>query len=281
VRPVGWEALDGRAPRTVQAGGVAVGRGSLVRLRPRGGGDVFERALEGKTAIVESVQEDLEGGVSLVVVLEEDPGRDLGMLRSTGHRFFFNPAEVEPLGAPHPGRSVLVAGIGNVFLADDGFGSEVARLLMQREPPLGVKVADFGIRGMDLAYELQEDYDAAVLVDAVPRGGAPGTLYVIEPDLAGGEASLDAHGMDPVKVLELARTLGGLPARVLVVGCEPAVLVAEDDPDVVMELSAPVAAATQEAVGLVESVLEELLAPDTPETQDRQDTQDNQRRAES
>jgi hydrogenase maturation protease len=88
---------------------------------------------------------------------------------------------------------------------------EVARLLAQRELPPGVKVADFGIRGMDLAYELQEDYDAAVLVDAVPRGQEPGTLYVIEPDLDGTQPSLDAHSMDPVKVLGLARALGSLP----------------------------------------------------------------------
>ena len=109
-------------------------------------------------------------------------------------------------------RSVLVAGIGNVFLADDGFGVEVARRLAERELPGGVKVADFGIRGMDLAYELQEDYDAAVLVDAVPRGQAPGTLFVIEPDLEQAEPVLDAHAMDPVRVLGLARTLGYAPA---------------------------------------------------------------------
>lgn len=260
MRPPGWDALDGRAPRVVDVGGVAVGRGSLVRLRPRRGGDVFDLALDGKAAVVESLQEDLEGGVSLVVVLEEDPGRDLGVVRQPGHRFFFSAAEVEPLGPAHSGRSVLVAGIGNVFLADDGFGVEVARLLMQRELPPGVRVADFGIRGMDLAYELQEDYDAAVMVDAVPRGEAPGTLYVIEPDLDAIEGTLDAHAMNPVRVLALAQTLGTLPGRVLIVGCEPEVRMAEDDPDVVMELSAPVTAATQQAAELVESVIDELLA---------------------
>ena len=82
---------------------------------------------------------------------------------------------------------------------------------------------------MDLAYELQEDYDAAILVDAVPRGGEPGTLYVIEPDPAQAEGMLDAHSMDPVRVLGLAKVLGSLPPRVLVVGCEPGVQMEQDD----------------------------------------------------
>jgi hydrogenase maturation protease len=258
----GWEGLEGRAPRTVEVGGRHVGRGSLVRLRPGAGGDVFDMALAGRTAIVESIQQDLEGVVSVAVVLEDDPGRDLGVARHPGHRFFFSAAEIEPLGpsADPAARTVLVAGIGNLFLADDGFGVEVARRLAQREPPGGVKVADFGIRGMDLAYELQEDYDAAVLVDAVPRGEPPGTLYVIEPDLAGAAPPLDAHAMDPVRVLGLARTLGTLPPRVLVVGCEPATAASLDDEELVMGLSPPVAAALERAVELVESVVGDLLA---------------------
>ena len=222
--PMSWDGLEGRAPRTIEVDGVHVGRGSLVRLHPGARGDVFDLALAGKAAVVESIQQDIEGGVSLAVVLEEDPGRDLGVARQPGHRFFFGAGEVEPLGpSVDPGaRTVLIAGIGNVFLGDDGFGVEVARRLAERELPAGVKVADFGIRGMDLAYELQEDYDAAVLVDAVPRGGEPGTLYVIEPELEAAGPVLDAHAMDPVRVLGLARTLGTLPPRVLVVGCEPA-----------------------------------------------------------
>jgi len=156
-------------------------------------------------------------------------------------------------------RSILIAGIGNVFLADDGFGVEVTRRLAERELPAGVKVADFGIRGMDLAYELQEDYDAAILVDAVPRGEAPGTLYVIEPDLEDAEPVLDAHAMDPVRVLGLARTLGTLPPRVLVVGCEPQTDMSLDDEELVMGLSPPVKAAMDGAVELVESLLEDLL----------------------
>jgi hydrogenase maturation protease len=258
----GWDGLEGRAPRSVEVGGIHVGRGSLVRLRPRTGGDVFDIALSGKLAIVESIQQDMEGAVSLAVVLEEDPGRDLGVARQPGHRFFFAAGEVEPVGpSVDPlARTVLVAGIGNVFLADDGFGVEVARRLAQRELPTGVKVAEFGIRGMDLAYELQEDYDAAILVDAVPRGQEPGTLYVIEPELQSTEPVLDAHAMDPVRVLGLARTLGTLPPRVLVVGCEPGSDVSLDDGELVMGLSPHVSAVMDKAVELVESVLEELLA---------------------
>lgn len=262
IPPTGWEGLEDRAPRTVEVNGIIVGRGSLIRLRPKRGGDVFDLALAGKMAVVESIQQDMEGNVSLAVVLEDDPGRDLGVARQPGHRFFFAAGEVEPMGpSVDPlARTVLVAGIGNVFLADDGFGVEVARRLAQRELPAGVKVADFGIRGMDLAYELQEDYDAAILIDAVPRGQAPGTLYVIEPDLVNAEPVLDAHSMDPVRVLGLARTLGSLPPRVLVLGCEPGTgMSLEDDEELVMELSAPVTAAIEKAVELAESLLEDLL----------------------
>jgi len=260
-----WRALEGRAPRTVAVDGVPVGRGSLVRLRPRAraGGDVFDLALAGKTAVVESIQQTLEGGVQLAVVLEQDPGRDLGVARQPGHRFFFSADEVEPLGEARARRppSILVAGIGNVLLADDGFGVAVAQRLAQRELPAGVKVADYGIRGMDLAYELQEDYDAAILIDAVPRGEAPGTLCTIEHrGPADEEAVLDVHGMTPVRVLALARALGSVPGRIVVVGCEPAVLMGEHDAEIVMELSPAVRAAVPAAVWLVESLLDELLA---------------------
>ena len=121
---------------------------------------------------------------------------------------------------------VLVAGVGNVFLGDDGFGVEVARRLAATPLPDGVKVVDFGIRGVHLAYELlDQQYDTTVLVDATPRGGDPGTVYLLEPDLqtlgADPEAA-DAHAMSPDAVFGLLRRLGGTPGRVLVVGCEPA-----------------------------------------------------------
>src|ERR1700716_4694998 len=110
-------------------------------------------------------------------------------------------------------KRILIACIGNIFLGDDGFGVEVAQRLMKRQYPEGVRVVDFGIRGIELAYTLLDDYDSLVLVDAIPRGGSPGTLYLIEPDLAGigpeqgveaGRVALDSHSMDPVKMLAFA-----------------------------------------------------------------------------
>src|SRR5215210_42278 len=157
-------------------------------------------------------------------------------------------------------KRVLVAGVGNIFLGDDGFGVEVVKRLAGRELPEGVEVKDFGIRGMDLAYALQDDYELVVFVDATPRGEEPGTVYLIEPEIEDdGEVSLDTHGMDPVKVIKLARALGAEPARTLVVGCEPQVVVSgEDYDDMLMGLSEPVRAAVEEAVQLVESLVEEI-----------------------
>jgi hydrogenase maturation protease len=240
--------------------GVEVARGSRVVLRPRAGADIFDRAIAGKVAVVDRVDEDMEGSVQLAVVVEDDPGRDLGEMRQPGHRFFFSPEEVEPLaGQPQPAARVLVAGIGNIFMGDDAFGVEVARRLAERPLPAGVEVGDFGIRGIDLMYALGEGYDAAVFVDAVPRGESPGTLSVIEPELEEGDATIDAHGMDPVKVMSLARQVGNVPERILVVGCEPAVRMTGDEEEVVGELSEPVRAAIDDAVGLVESVIKELM----------------------
>jgi len=157
-------------------------------------------------------------------------------------------------------KRVLVAGIGNIFLGDDGFGVEVVRLLAGRELPAGVEVSDFGIRGLDLAYALQDDYDVVVFVDATPRGEEPGTLYLLEPEIEeDGEVALDTHGMDPVKVIKLSRTLGARRVRTLVVGCEPQVVLGGGDyDDMLMELSEPVRAAVEEAVKLVESLVEEI-----------------------
>jgi hydrogenase maturation protease len=246
--------------RAVSVAGVDVGPGSRVVLRPREGGDVLDRAMAAQVAVVDTVLEDMEGNVQLAVVLEDDPGRDMGEKRQPGHRFFFSPEEVEPIDGGVASTRILVAGIGNIFMADDGFGVEVAKHLAGRELPQGVEVADFGIRGMDLMYALGEGYDAAIFVDAVPRGEAPGTLFVIEPELEddGAGTALDAHGMDPVKVLSLARQLGEVPERVLVVGCEPKVRMSGDEEDVVGELSEPVRAAVPGAVELVESLVKEM-----------------------
>ena len=157
-------------------------------------------------------------------------------------------------------KRVLVAGIGNVFLGDDGFGVEVVRRLAGRELPEGVEVADFGIRGMDLAFALQEDYEAVIFVDAIPRGEEPGTIYLLEPEIEeDGEVVLDTHGMDPVKVIKLSRALGTKSMRTLVVGCEPQVIVSgEDYDDMLMELSEPVRTAVEKAAKLVESLVEEI-----------------------
>jgi hydrogenase maturation protease len=157
-------------------------------------------------------------------------------------------------------KRILVAGVGNVFLGDDGFGVEVVRRLAGRDLPEGVEVVDFGIRGMDLAYALQDDFEAVVFVDATPRGEKPGTVYLIEAEVEeDGEVALDTHGMDPVKVIKLSRALGAKPTRTLVVGCEPQVVLSGEDYDeMLMELSEPVQNAVEEAVKLVESLVKEI-----------------------
>ena len=260
ARPGDWGAISTLGAASVTIDGVLVRAGSRVRCRPRPGGDVLDIALAGRTGIVAEVLESTEGIVHLAVTIDDDPGRDLGEQRQIGHRFFFTPAEVEPLGgeraAALPPR-ILVAGIGNVFLGDDGFGVVVAEQLAQGELPDRVHVEDYGIRGMDLAYALH-DYDVALLVDATPRGEAPGTLYVIEPDLQAADIVPQAHGMDPVQVLALAQALGGRLPRVLVVGCEPQVVMSGEEDEIVAELSAPVGAAVGEAVRLVEDLVESI-----------------------
>jgi hydrogenase maturation protease len=162
------------------------------------------------------------------------------------------------------GPRVLVAGIGNIFLGDDAFGCEVVRRMLTRPQPDGVRVVDFGIRGLDLAYALLDGYDAAVLVDAMPRGEPPGTLFVIEPeppdpaDPAAPGLAVQTHSLDPVKVLRLAAALGSPVRRLLVVGCQPAP--PGDVEEMSSGLSEPVRAAVEEAVRLVESLVAELVA---------------------
>src|ERR1700758_4050742 len=123
---------------------------------------------------------------------------------------------------------ILIAGIGNIFLGDDGFGSEVMRHVCGRvngaEASAGLRATDYGIGGMHLAYDLLEDWDALVLVDAIPDRGSPGTVHVFEADLESPDApaGLDAHGMDPVTVFASLRALGGAPPHTIVVGCEVA-----------------------------------------------------------
>jgi hydrogenase maturation protease len=157
-------------------------------------------------------------------------------------------------------RRILVAGIGNIFLGDDGFGVEVAQRFAAAGPSPGVEVRDFGIRGLHLAYQMLDGtYDSTIFVDAVPRGGAPGSLYLIEPELENlPAASADAHSMDPVMVLGLLKTLGGSPGRILIVGCEPASL--EEG----IGLSPPVAKAASEALEFLREIVARELLPRLP-----------------
>jgi hydrogenase maturation protease len=185
-----------------------------------------------------------------------------------------------PVKGPVKDR-VLVAGVGNIFLGDDGFGVEVARRLAKLDLPDWVAVGDYGISGMHLAYDLADGVQTAILVDAMPRGGEPGTVYVVEPERRAAASSqqtisdnpvsdnpkseypssdnptlalFDGHGMQPDVVLGMIDTLGGDVGRVLIVGCEPATA----EPG--MELSVPVAAAVDDAVRIVLDLIEAASA---------------------
>ncbi len=180
----------------------------------------------------------------------------------------------------------LVAGVGNVFLGDDGFGVEVARRLMTRDQPDGVEIADFGIRGVHLAYELLDGCELLVLVDAAPRGEAPGTLSVVdlgpvpredagatsgpgEPAAVDAGVMMNAHGMQPDTVLTLVETLGGSVGRAVLVACEP-----EDVTDLA-GLSPGVSAALDQAVHLVERLVSSpgSILPDYPDGEDSETQQ--------
>ena len=156
--------------------------------------------------------------------------------------------------------SILIAGIGNIFLGDDAFGCEVIKELSRRSWPENVRVVDFGIRGFDLAYAMLEEYDLTIFVDATPRGNAPGTLYTIEPDLAElefeGDVVLETHGMNPMKVLQMVKSMGGQFKKILLVGCEPETSGPEEG---LLGLSAVVQAAVPEAARIVERLVNEQL----------------------
>jgi hydrogenase maturation protease len=266
-----WQLLEDKTPVDhLVISGVEVRTGSRVRLRPRPGGDVMDIALTGQIATIDCIEQDYEGKQHVCVVIDNDPGRDMGLLRQPGHRFFFDAEEVEPVA---PGDipeastarkpTILVAGIGNIFLGDDAFGVEVVRRLADRKLPECVRVSDFGIRGFDLAYALQDGYETTILVDACPHGEAPGTLYIIEPDLKAlddpetPQAVVEAHAMNPMNVLRMARAMNIEIKNVLLVGCEPETMGGEEGQ---MGLSAPVEAALQDAVNLVESLIGKVLA---------------------
>jgi hydrogenase maturation protease len=166
---------------------------------------------------------------------------------------------------------VLIVGIGNIFRADDGFGVDVVRRLTQRRLRAGVEIIDFGIRGIDFAYKLLDgNYDTLIIVDTLCRGKSPGTLYVIEPEIpdapeamnANAEADplftelfIEPHGMDPFKVLKWVKAMGGQSKKIRIVGCEPENLASDEEPE--MGLSPSVVRSLDEAVTLVESLIED------------------------
>jgi hydrogenase maturation protease len=270
-----WSLLEDKTGNLdhLEIDGIIVKTGDRVRLRPKEGGDILDLALRGQIAIIESIEEDYEGAQHICVVIEDDPGRDLGMMRQPGHRFFFTPAEVEPL--PHSMQTpegetpatkgvrpkILVAGIGNIFLGDDAFGVEVVRRLMSRNLPPEARVVDFGIRGLDLAYALQDNYETTILIDAFPHGQTPGTVSVVEPDpreiAAVPDSLVEAHSMHPLNVLRMAAAMNGSLHRVLLVGCEPESLGGDEG---YMGLSKPVEAAVEEAANATKALIKRLLA---------------------
>lgn len=158
-------------------------------------------------------------------------------------------------------KRVMVAGVGNMFMKDDGFGCAVIRKMQEKQFPEGVEIKDFGTGGLKLAYDLMKGYDGLVLLDASMRGEKPGTLYVIEPnekeispDLEEG-GPIDPHGADPVMVLRFVRSIGSWPGKVLIVACEP-----ENVEDYEIGLSEPVSASLEKAVEMVEDIINEMYA---------------------
>jgi len=259
-----WSLLEDTVRiESLEVTGGEVKVGDYVWLRPRPGADVFDVALAGQMAAVEAFEQDVEGNTQVAVVVDADPGKDLGLMRLPGHRFFFRPDEVAR--APR----ILVAGIGNIFFGDDGFGVEVAKQIERGVLPGSVRVVDFGIRGFDLACALLDGYDLSILVDASARGGQPGTIYVIEPDLhdiergaSDAAVGVEAHGLTPASVLRLAATMDGCLGKVLVVGCEPESLGGEDGR---MGLSDPVAAAIPNAIAAITALVNQTLEGPKPQ----------------
>ncbi len=156
---------------------------------------------------------------------------------------------------------ILVAGIGNIFLGDDAFGSEVARRLMHETLPGQVRVMDFGIRSYDLAYAMMDGYDVTILVDITSQGQAPGTVSLIAPDLNQlnelDERMADAHSLNPVRVLQMLQAFGSLPGKLYLIGCEPAILEVEDGQ---IGLSETVERSVPQAIELIKSLVNDLLS---------------------
>jgi len=157
-------------------------------------------------------------------------------------------------------KKILIAGIGNIFYGDDAFGCEVIRHLNRQPLPTGVSAIDFGIRSYDLACALMEDYDAVILVDAAGRGEKPGTVYLMEPEASRPDqferVTVDAHAMNPVSVIQMAQSFGGVNTKLYLVGCEPAVLESHNGE---MGLSPEILAAVPKAAELTTLLVKELL----------------------
>lgn len=153
-------------------------------------------------------------------------------------------------------RSVLIAGIGNIFQGDDAFGVEVARRLASEPFPANVRLMDAGIRGIDLAFALLENHDLVILADATARGGKPGTLYVIEAGPATEDVVVNSHSLYPANVLAIAKSMGARLEQVLVVGCEPLILDREETG--YLGLSEPVASAVDRAVQIIRELVHEF-----------------------
>jgi hydrogenase maturation protease len=273
-----WNLLEDKGSLDhVEIAGVVVKIGHRVRLCPRDGGDILDIALRGQVATIEGIEEDYEGSQHVCVVLDDDPGRDLGMMRQPGHCFFFRAAELEPIEESSSAETeqqtsntaadkprILVAGIGNIFLGDDGFGGEVARRLAHRNLPAEARVIDFGVRGLDLAYAFQDGYETIILIDAFPHGQRPGTVSVVKPDTNAIDATpgnfVEPHSMNPMNVLRMAKSMNGSLNRVLLVGCEPATLGGDAG---CMGLSEPVENAVDHAVSTTAALIKRILDGET------------------
>ncbi|MEO8111571.1 MAG: hydrogenase maturation protease [Ginsengibacter sp.] len=169
--------------------------------------------------------------------------------------------EIKPRGeAPvNKKKRVMIAGVGNMFMKDDGFGGAVIKKMSDKTFPEGVEIKDFGTGGLKLAYDLMKGYDGLILLDASQRGEEPGTLYVIEPEENSIESNLedggpiDPHGSDPATILRFVKGIGAWPGKVLIVACEP---VAVDDFEI--GLSEPVNEAVDKAVDLIDELLKDI-----------------------
>ena len=248
------------AHEVTDAYGNRIGKGSRVRLLPRRGADAMDMFLSGQAATVAAVYLDLEDQAHVAVVVDSGNASDLH--EWNGRYFYFKPEEVQALdegnalNSPATAKAsrIFVAGIGNIFLGDDGFGSAVVQRLQARALPESVRVEDIGIRSVHLAYDLLDaPYDATILIDAVARGEAPGTLYVIEPGLDDEmRAPTDAHDFDIEGVLALLNQVGARPGPIYIVGCEPLSVAPE------IGLSDVVAAAVDGAADLVVDLINRI-----------------------